>query len=419
MPVTRIRLTSTSVGRWLLLALGLCVSGWFGWSCLQGIVAPGEPWWMRLLAVVFAGLFLGPWLVLPLTVRSRLRWMELDARGLRLVRGSGAVTADLRWDELAGVGVMVDETAAQRALRGRGALFRAIMHRVPPWLELVPAGAAVVRAHPELGPQVPAGDGQPARWLVRLNEGWARRPQLDEHVARYAPGWWRGERDGSVPRMLTPLGQVRRASGQVPPAVPETVSPETLPAEAAAAAEPAGRRPGTAAAGGPEQVLDLPRGRQIRRWATVLVICVLVVVAVLLVPVPLDRPVAAAYSLVVMVGMLALVQLLVLRVPRRLVADAGSLRLVRGSRAPDWRVPWTDVSAIRMERHGTRATLFVRPTGPEAVDAHPLLGPYWRAGRRVEWRLPVGVVGPEWRAVRDLVLRRRPDLWNEEAARPV
>lgn len=415
MPVTRLRLTSTSVGRWLLLAPGLFVSGWFGWSCLQGSVAPGEPWWMRLLAGVFAGLFLGPWLVLPLTVRSRLRWMEFDNRGLRLVRGSGAVAVDLRWDELAGVGVLVDEAAAQRAPRGREALFRAIMHRVPPWLELVPAGAAVVRAHPELGPQVPAGDGQPARWLVRVNEGWARRPELGEHVARYAPGLWRGERDGSVPRVLTPLGQVRRASGQVPPAVLETVPPETV-----ATAEPTERRrPETAAAGGPEQVLDLPRGRQIRRWATVLVICVLVVTAVLLVPAPLDRPVAAAYSLVVMVGFLALVQLLVLRVPRRLVADAGSLRLVRGSRAPDWRVPWTDVSAIRMERHGTRATLFVRPTGPDAVDAHPLLDPYWRAGRRVEWRLPVGVVGSEWRAVRDLVLRRRPDLWAEEAARPV
>ena len=74
--------------------------------------------------------------------------------------------------------------------------------------------------------------------------------------------------------------------------------------------------------------------------------------------------------------------------------------------------------ASRRERRGDRATLLVRPTGPDAVDAHPLLDPYWRAGRRVEWRLPLGPLGSQRLAVRELVLRRRADLWVDDTVRP-
>lgn len=117
-------------------------------------------------------------------------------------------------------------------------------------------------------------------------------------------------------------------------------------------------------------------------------------------------------------AMVVLLTLLALRHPVALVADDESLRLVRGANPPDWRVPWSDVAGVRMERRGDRATLFVRPTGPAAVDAHPLLRGRWKAGGRVEWRMPLGPVGADATAVRELVRGRRPDLWAADPVRP-
>lgn len=228
--MTSIRLTAVGPGRWLLFGLGAAVNCWFAWWSLEAVVAPGGSWGYRALAVVFSVLFLGPLVVLATTARGRLRRLEVDDSGLRLLRGGGAVFTELRWSEVSGVGVLLDEALARRELSGSSWLFQRIMYRVPPWLEVVPAGPDAVRDHPELGELVPAGDGMPPRWMVRLNEGWARRPDVGALVDRVRPDLWTGERVGSTPRALLPMTRFRRNAGLEPPAPAVEPVPWTPPA---------------------------------------------------------------------------------------------------------------------------------------------------------------------------------------------
>ncbi|WP_300008959.1 hypothetical protein [Pseudonocardia sp.] len=215
MTPTRVRLIANGPAHWLLLGLGVALSGWFCVYILTvAVLDPAQPWWTRVAAGLVAALFAFPWIALPATARSRLRWLEVDDRGLRLLRGSGAQYTALRWEDLAEIGVLLDEARARREMLGKPTLFRRVMHRVPPWLELVPASDAAVRRHPELGVPVPAGDGRPVRWMVRLNEGWTRRPEVGPAVERRRPDLWRGLRHGATPRAALPFpsaaGSARR-----------------------------------------------------------------------------------------------------------------------------------------------------------------------------------------------------------------
>lgn len=402
--MTSIRLTAVAPGRWLLFGLGAALSLWFAWWSLAAVVAPGESWGYRALAVVFSVLFLGPLVVLPATARGRLRRLEIDDTGIRLLRGGGAVFTELRWSEVSGVGMMVDEALARRELSGSSWLFQRIMYRVPPWLEVVPAGPDAVRDHPELGELVPAGDGMPPRWMVRLNEGWARRPDVGAVVDRVRPDLWIGERHGSTPGALLPMTRFRRNAGLEPPA--PAVEPEPW-------SPPVRRR-----SPGRERCVELPRGPRVRTATVTLAVSAIVLAAVLALD-GLPSWVRTTVSVpALLAAATALLTLARLRRPVRLVADDDSLRLVRGAGAPDWRVPWSDAAAVRMERRGDRATLFVRPTGPAAVEAHPPLRDLWKAGGRVEWRLSLGPVGVQAAAVRDLVRGVRPDLWSADPVRP-
>lgn len=365
--MTRIRLTALHPGKWLLLGLGVGLSGWFAWWTVTGIVAPDQPWWMRALAVLCTAVFVAPCVVLPATARQRLRWMEVDGRGLRLLRGSGAVFTDLAWSEVAGLGVMVDEVLAAQELRGSRGLARMIMYRVPPWLEVVPCGAAAVRAHPELGPLVAGGEGQPPRWMVRLNEGWARRPQLGGPVSRVRPGVWRGERHGSVPHTVRPGTVLRRAAGIEPPAPPVEADPAPVPVVPRA----------------PEQMVGLPR----ERWPLVVTAVLSAMVVLSTVQSPAG---SASLTFLPLLLLLAVPAVVAFARPARLVADGESLRLVRSGRTR-WRILWSEVDSVRIERRGRRADLVAHGDG---------------AGVR---RLPLGPVGTRDRAVRELLLRHRPE----------
>lgn len=391
MSPTRVRLIVNGPVQWLLLGLGAALSGWFCVYLASVALPPDRPGWERAVAWLFVALVALPWVRLLATVRSRLRWLEVDGRGLRLLRGSGAVLTDLPWEDLAGVGVMVDEAAARHEMRAKSWLTRSTVRRVPPWLELVPASEAAVRRHPELPEPIPAGDGRPARWMVRLSEGWARRPDVGPAVERWRPDLWWGVRDGSTPRaaLHAPVGVSRTVVLQREPMARQqarTGGPRTPP--------PA---PAPAAAAGPARSVPVPphpRGRVV--WAVIGIAAV--VTAALLWPAARataaagDPPSGAASgaSLSTIVAVLVLAHLLRRnRRTGRLVADADALRLYRGGDdRPVWEVAWPRVTAARVERRGAGTSLYVRPGRPDLAEAHPELAAVERRVRLGSTRGP-------------------------------
>lgn len=183
----------------LRLGVGAVLLVFLTVGLLATAVAGPEELWLRLTAGG-VGLVLSTLLVAWWRSRAfRPRWLTVDHAGLRLV---GPPTADGRrrdlvrvaWTEVAGVGVMVNERA-----RARAATSRRIGHATI-WLELYPTGPDAVRRHPELRTAWQRGravrPGQEQRWLIAL--GYGRTVPVEEHVRRWRPELWRGQRDGSL-----------------------------------------------------------------------------------------------------------------------------------------------------------------------------------------------------------------------------
>ena len=178
----------------------------FAAGCLATLVAGPGGTAVRLLAGA-VGLLIVVLYLWVLFSRPRMpARLEVDHEGIRVWDGRGTVMVRLAWTELSGVGVMTNEAALRRQLRGtRNDVLPWVTRRIAAvqvWLELYPANAETVARHPELEWAWSLGrlraPGEEQRWLVTLGAGRGQLLQVAEAVQRRQPQLWRGHRSGSA-----------------------------------------------------------------------------------------------------------------------------------------------------------------------------------------------------------------------------
>jgi hypothetical protein len=198
----RSRPRSTTVARWIGHVSALLIAA----GCLATLVAGPEGMGMRLLAGAIGLLVVLVYLGLLVSRRWMPARLVVDHEGIRVWNGRGKVMVRLAWTELSGVGVMTNEAALRRQLRGtRNDVVPWVTRRivaVQVWLELYPANAEAVARHPELEQAWSLGQlrapGEEQRWLLTLGHGRGQLLEVAEAVQRWRPQLWRGHRAGSV-----------------------------------------------------------------------------------------------------------------------------------------------------------------------------------------------------------------------------
>jgi hypothetical protein len=198
----RSRPRSTAAARWIGHVSALLVAA----GCLATLVAGPEGTAVRLIAGA-VGLLIVLLYLWVLVSRPRMpARLVVDHEGIRVWNGRGKVVVRLAWTELSGVGVMTNEAALRRQLRGTPndvvPWVTRRMAAVQVWLELYPADAEAVARHPELEAAWTLGrlraPGEEQRWLVTLGTGRGQLLQVAEAVQRRRPQLWRGHRAGSA-----------------------------------------------------------------------------------------------------------------------------------------------------------------------------------------------------------------------------
>ena len=192
----------STTARWIGHVSALLVAA----GCLATLVAGPEGMAVRLLAGAVGLLIVLLYLCVLVSRSPMPARMVVDHEGIRVWSARGKVVVRLAWTELSAVGVMTNEAALRRQLRGtRNDVAPWVTRRIAAvqvWLELYPADAEAVALHPELEWAWTLGrlraPGEEQRWLVTLGAGQGQLLRVAEAVQRWRPQLWRGHRAGSA-----------------------------------------------------------------------------------------------------------------------------------------------------------------------------------------------------------------------------